>query len=379
MRIAQLNDCAACSTFRAPSVVEAGVPEEHYHHLEEYRDLSGLLRSPAARDRVRRALRRRPPQHRRRAVHAPARALRRRRDPRPHALLRGVRRPRPHARGAPDHRQLPDRLCHDAGGAAMVDTLTRRLARLRSLPPRGAPRPARGRQRRARRRRRPPDRPARDPHARRRVHVRARHRHDRHRRGRRDREDRDRARRRRRGKASCAISTRRPDCSTAAASRPCAATRCASCGGSRRCARCTTAARCTTPRSSTSTVSTRPRRSRWPTSPRDADELRDFFDTCGYVLVRDVFTPDEIRGFLEDTDVLRDEAREGDKMSWWGRDASGDDGAVPGAPRRVPSAPRARCTTIRACSRSPASSPQPVTARRKGDTDGVTVLWKRPT
>ena len=41
MRIAQLNDCTACSTFRAPSVVAAGVPEEHYHHLEEYRTYPG--------------------------------------------------------------------------------------------------------------------------------------------------------------------------------------------------------------------------------------------------------------------------------------------------------------------------------------------------
>jgi alkylhydroperoxidase family enzyme len=36
MRIAELNDCTACSTFRAPSVVQAGVPEEHYAHLAEY-------------------------------------------------------------------------------------------------------------------------------------------------------------------------------------------------------------------------------------------------------------------------------------------------------------------------------------------------------
>ena len=41
MRIAQLNDCTACSTFRAPSVVEAGVPEEHYHHLDEYATYPG--------------------------------------------------------------------------------------------------------------------------------------------------------------------------------------------------------------------------------------------------------------------------------------------------------------------------------------------------
>ena len=77
-------------------------------------------------------------------------------------------------------------------------------------------------------------------------------------------------------------------------------------------------------RSSTCTASTRPRRSRWPTCRACPTTMRDFFDTCGYVLVRDVFTPDEIAGFLEDADVLRDEAREGDKMSWWGRDANGD-------------------------------------------------------
>lgn len=35
MRIAQLNACGACATFRAPSVLEAGVTEELYEHLEE--------------------------------------------------------------------------------------------------------------------------------------------------------------------------------------------------------------------------------------------------------------------------------------------------------------------------------------------------------
>src|SRR6185437_7451019 len=32
MRIAQLNACDACSTFRAPSVIEAGVTEDVYEH-----------------------------------------------------------------------------------------------------------------------------------------------------------------------------------------------------------------------------------------------------------------------------------------------------------------------------------------------------------
>jgi AhpD family alkylhydroperoxidase len=41
MRIAQLNECAACSVFRAPSVVAAGVAEDAYEHLHEYRTYAG--------------------------------------------------------------------------------------------------------------------------------------------------------------------------------------------------------------------------------------------------------------------------------------------------------------------------------------------------
>jgi alkylhydroperoxidase family enzyme len=41
MRIAQLNACDACATFRAPSVVEAGVTEDMYAHLDEWRTWPG--------------------------------------------------------------------------------------------------------------------------------------------------------------------------------------------------------------------------------------------------------------------------------------------------------------------------------------------------
>jgi AhpD family alkylhydroperoxidase len=41
MRIAQLNACGACSTFRAPSVRDAGVSEEAYSHVEEWRTYEG--------------------------------------------------------------------------------------------------------------------------------------------------------------------------------------------------------------------------------------------------------------------------------------------------------------------------------------------------
>ena len=41
MRIAQLNACDACATFRAPSVVEAGVPAEAYAHVSEWHTWEG--------------------------------------------------------------------------------------------------------------------------------------------------------------------------------------------------------------------------------------------------------------------------------------------------------------------------------------------------
>jgi AhpD family alkylhydroperoxidase len=41
MRIAQLNACDACSTFRATSVVEAGVDEESYAHVAEWKTWAG--------------------------------------------------------------------------------------------------------------------------------------------------------------------------------------------------------------------------------------------------------------------------------------------------------------------------------------------------
>jgi len=41
MRIAELNACAACATFRAPSVVDAGVDDDLYAHVSEWRTWPG--------------------------------------------------------------------------------------------------------------------------------------------------------------------------------------------------------------------------------------------------------------------------------------------------------------------------------------------------
>lgn len=41
MRIAQINDCAACSGFRAPSVLDVGVAPGLYDHVAEYATYPG--------------------------------------------------------------------------------------------------------------------------------------------------------------------------------------------------------------------------------------------------------------------------------------------------------------------------------------------------
>src|SRR6185503_17568214 len=68
LRVAQLNDCSACSTARAQSMIDAGVTDDDYGHLDEWRTLAGLHRAPAPGDRVRRAVHRRPPGPRRRLL-----------------------------------------------------------------------------------------------------------------------------------------------------------------------------------------------------------------------------------------------------------------------------------------------------------------------
>jgi AhpD family alkylhydroperoxidase len=41
MRIAQINDCAACSNFRAPSVLEAGITPDLYDNVAAYATYPG--------------------------------------------------------------------------------------------------------------------------------------------------------------------------------------------------------------------------------------------------------------------------------------------------------------------------------------------------
>jgi hypothetical protein len=53
--------------------------------------------------------------------------------------------------------------------------------------------------------------------------------------------------------------------------------------------------------------------------------MAHFLRTTGYLWVRDVFSPQEIAGFLACTEPLRADARKGDRDSWWGRNSRGQE------------------------------------------------------
>ena len=112
--------------------------------------------------------------------------------------------------------------------------------------------------------------------------------------------------------------------------------------------------------------------------PGDGDraDMAHFLRTAGYLLVRDVFRADEVEAFLADAEVLRREARPGDKLSWWGKDAAGAEllcrvtrGATRPQLATLPGDPRLLSLVELA--------DEPLRHKR-GEGDGVTVIWKQP-
>jgi ectoine hydroxylase-related dioxygenase (phytanoyl-CoA dioxygenase family) len=112
------------------------------------------------------------------------------------------------------------------------------------------------------------------------------------------------------------------------------------------------------------------------TSESDATDMAHFLATAGYLFVRDVFGGEEIAAFLDETAQLAGEARKGDKLSWWCRDARGEERLC--RVTRAASRPR-----LGALPRDPrvlslaALAEEPLVHGR-GEGDGVTVIWKIP-
>ena len=112
----------------------------------------------------------------------------------------------------------------------------------------------------------------------------------------------------------------------------------------------------------------------------DPDTMREFFNGAGYLLINKVFDEAELAVFRKQAQELRDEAREDDRASWWGKNSQGD----------------AVCTRVLAAVRKPAFAKiyddprirqlqqlvppglEPRYNSEEGELDGVTVVYKTP-
>jgi len=106
------------------------------------------------------------------------------------------------------------------------------------------------------------------------------------------------------------------------------------------------------------------------------EDMAHFLRTAGYLFVRDVFAAEEIAGFLADAAALRREARKGDKLSWWGKNAQGVELLCRvtrgGSKPRLGSLPRdPRVLSLKDLADEPL-------VPTLGEGDGVTVIWKQP-
>ncbi len=108
----------------------------------------------------------------------------------------------------------------------------------------------------------------------------------------------------------------------------------------------------------------------------DRDEMSHFLCSAGYLFVREVFRREEVEAFVADARELQREARRGDKLSWWGKNAAGEEvlcrvtrgiakphlGTLPADPRLLRLKGLAGETLV----------------YRKGEGEGVAVIYKNP-
>ena len=112
------------------------------------------------------------------------------------------------------------------------------------------------------------------------------------------------------------------------------------------------------------------------TAASDPADMAHFLASAGYLLVREVFRPDEVAGFLDEAAVLAREAAKGDKLSWWCKDARGVERLC--RVTRAASQPR-----LGALPRDPrvlslAGLAEQRLEHKRGEGDGVTIIWKIP-
>jgi len=111
-----------------------------------------------------------------------------------------------------------------------------------------------------------------------------------------------------------------------------------------------------------------------PTSNRE--EMAHFLAVAGYLFVRNVFAADEVAAFLGEVRELQREARPGDKLSWWGKDASGAE--ILCRVTRGVAKPRLGSLPTDARLHALKDLADASLVYRKGEGQGVTVIFKHP-
>ena len=109
----------------------------------------------------------------------------------------------------------------------------------------------------------------------------------------------------------------------------------------------------------------------------EREDMAHFLRTAGYLFVRGVFSSDEIAGFREEALALRGEAAKGDKLSWWGKNADGEEILCrvtrAGAKPRLSSIPvDPRLLSLKDL------SDYELQHRRASSDEGVSVIYKQP-
>jgi len=108
----------------------------------------------------------------------------------------------------------------------------------------------------------------------------------------------------------------------------------------------------------------------------DRDAMTHFLRSAGYLFVRDVFNSEEVAAFVEDACQLRVEARQGDKLSWWGKNGAGEE-VLCRVTRGIAKQRLATLPTDARLQRLKSLADESL-VYRKGEGQGVTVIYKNP-
>lgn len=110
----------------------------------------------------------------------------------------------------------------------------------------------------------------------------------------------------------------------------------------------------------------------------DPEQMREYLQTVGYLWIRGVFSKEEVATLQAEAEALRQQAREGDQESWWGKNEAGE--AVVCRVLRAGTKPKMRSLHGDPRLTRIADLCEVPMVKKQGpeDKDGVTILWKQP-